>query len=306
MASPLDSAQFVRLLDARLRMVGERKYNELSSMIPTIFKVLPSTSAWEEFMDIGAVPDIPEFLGKVTYLSIAPEFHTKIEPKEYAGGLQHERKLIDDKKYAVLDSRSEGLNESAQRTREKIGVRMYAYAFSTAFDFMTSEEGIALCGSHLTKSGVSTSTGFDNSGTSALSKTSIASTRLLMRKFKNDVGARIEVGDDLDLIVPDNKADIAHTINQTPSGYNTANSDKNMEAGRYQVVPYMRLDDFDTDNWHMSWRSQRKKDAFWIDRISPETKTTVDFNTYITLTAIYFRCAYGWRGWRHNYGHNVS
>jgi len=307
MGSPLDSSQFVRLLDQRLRSVSENKYKDLPSMIPKLYNTLPSDSAWEEFYGIGAVPDIPEFNGKVSWLGIAPGYHTKIEPKEYSGGILAERKLIDDKKYAVLDGRAEGLMASAHRVKEKKGMRPFGYAFSTAFDYMESEEGVALCSSsHTTKSGTSTSSGFDNAGTSAMSKTSIAATRLLMRKFRNDISERIEVGDDLAIVCPDNLADTAFEIVGTPAGYDTAASDKNMAYGRYEVIPYLRLDDVDTNNWFMVWKSQMKKDLIWIDRIAPESKNTVDFATYQLQQAVYFRCAAGFIDWRWIYGHVVS
>ena len=239
MGSPLDSAQFVRLLDARLREVAEKKYKELPTMIPKIFNIINTDSAWEEFFSVGAVPDIPEFNGKVSYLGIAPGYYTKIEPKEYAGGIQCERKLIDDKKYGVLDSKAEGLMIAAQRTREKLGVKLLANAFSSAFDFMTSEEGVALCSSnHTTKAGTSTTDGFDNSGTTALSKTSVGATRLLMRQFRNDISERIEISDNLALIVPDGLADAAEEIVGTPKSMDTTEGNINMQAGRYEIIPY--------------------------------------------------------------------
>ena len=307
MGSPLDPAQFVRLLDERLRAVSENKYKDLKSMIPVLFNMIPTDSAWEEFYSVGAMPDIPEFNGKLSYLGLAPGFTTRIEHKEYAAGVQTERKLIDDKKYAVLDNRASGLMESAHRTREKKGVRAFSNAFSTAFDYMESEEGVALCSSsHTTKAGTPTTNGFDNAGSTALSKTSLAATRLLMRQFRNDISERIDVGDDLAIILPDNLADTAYEIVGTPAGYDTAALDKNMDAGRYDVIPYMRLDDYDTNNWFMVWKSQMKKDLLWMDRIAPELKNTVDYETYMIKHAIYFRCSYGFIDWRWIYGHSVS
>jgi len=307
MASPLDSAQFVRLLDARLREVAENTYSDLPSMIPTLFRTLQSDSAWEEFFAVGAVPDIPEFNGKISYLGIAPGYHVKIEPKEYAGGIQAERKLIDDKKYAVLDGRASGLMTAAQRTREKSGVRVFANAFSSAYDFQTSEEGLSLCNSsHTTKSGTSTSSGFDNSGTSAMSKTSVASTRILMRQFRNDISERIDIGDNLGLIFPDNLAETAFEIVNTPKSLDTAEGNVNFNYRRYQLIPYLRLDDSDSNNWFMVDMNKMKESLVWIDRILPELKNTVDFATYILLVAIYMRFAYGFLDWRWIYGHSVS
>lgn len=307
MGSPLDSSQFVKLLDQRLREVAEGEYKDLASMIPTLFRMLPSDSAWEEFYSVGAVPDIPEFNGKLSYLGIAPGYHYKIEPKEWAAGIQAERKLIDDKKYGVLDGRAKGLMQSAHRVREKQGVRAFNLAFSAAFDYETSEENLSLChDTHTTKSGTSNSVGFDNAGTTKFSKTSAASTRLIMRKYRNDISERVEISDNLALIVPDEQADKAFELTKTPKGMDSAEGNVNPAYGRYQVIPYMRLDDNSVNNWFMVDRSRMKNDLIWIDRIAPETKNTVDYETYMLKQAVYFRCGYGFIDWRFIFGHNVT
>lgn len=305
MANPLTSAQFTRLLDKRLREVSENTFKELPSMIPTLYDVMGTDSAFEEFYEIGALPDIPEFNGKLEYVSVAPGFYTKIEPKEYAGGVMFERKLLDDKKYGVLDDRASMLAESAHRVREKLGVRQFAYAFSSAFDFQVSEEGVALCSdSHTTKSGVSTSSGFDNAGTSALSKTSLAATRLLMRKFRNDIGERIVIEPDT-IIVPDNLYDTALEIVGTPKGLDSGNGNINTQYERFKVIPYLRLDDYDTTNWFMVDSKLMKRFLKWMDRITPEPNNTIDFETFIIKHSIYFRCGAGFLNWRWIYGHNA-
>jgi len=308
MGSPITKAEFVRLLDLRLRTVGEDTYKDLATMIPTLYNMLPSDSAWEEFYSVSGYPDIPDFTGKLTYLGAFPGFHTKIEPKEYAAGAATERAFLDDKKYAVLDNRAASLMESAHRTREKKGVRPLAYAFSTGFDYQASEEGVALCSSsHTTKAtGVSTTSGFDNAGSSALNKTSVAATRLAMRRFKNDIGERIEMGDDLALVVPDSLADTAEVIVGTPKGLDVSYDNKNPQHGRHNVIPYLRLDDYDATNWFMVWMSQMKKDLIHIDRILPDINNTVDFETYQVKSSVYFRMANGFIGWRWIYGHEVA
>jgi phage major head subunit gpT-like protein len=282
-------------------------------MIDRFYKVLPSDSAFEEFYDIGDVPDIPAFNGKLEYLNIAPGFYSKVEPKEFAGGLQFERKLLDDKKYAVLDDGAKKLARSAGRVKEKYGVRLFAYAFSTAFDFMTTEEGVSLCGAHLTKSGVSTANGFSNTGTSAISKTSIAATRLLMRKFRSDIGERIVVEPDT-LIVPDNLYDAAceatgympETGAESQKDPDSANFKINSQFKRMKVIPYLRMDDYSTKNWFMADERMMKDHQVWIDRVGFEPHNTVDFETFVIKHSCYFRIGCGWLGWRHIYGQNVS
>jgi len=74
MANPLDSANFRRLLDKRLRSVSDdiAEKRELASMIPVLCNVISSDKAWEEFFSVSGVPDIPAFTGKLTTLSMFP------------------------------------------------------------------------------------------------------------------------------------------------------------------------------------------------------------------------------------------
>ncbi len=306
MGNPLDSAQFVRLLDKRLRLVEENKWKSLPSMIPKLFNTMKTDSAWEEFYYIGNVPDIPKSVGKIPYLPVAPGFIFRIEPQEFMAGLQFERKLMDDKKYGVLEDGAGKLAFSAHRTREKWGVRAFAYAFSSAFDFMTSEEGLSLCNTaHLTKAGTSTSTGFSNSGSTALTKTGVQATRILMRQFRDDISERIEISDNLALVVPDNLADYAHELVGTPHSMDTAEGNINVNHGRYEVIPYLRLDDYSSNMWFMVDKDAMKRDLLWLDRVMPETKHIVDFETYTYKIALYFRCAYGFKDWRWVFGQNI-
>jgi phage major head subunit gpT-like protein len=297
----MNSAQFVRLLDKRLTDVSdqEAKLQELSAMIPKLFNVVSSDSAFEEFFYTTGVGDIPAFNGKITYLEVFPGFHKKIEHKEYAGGLQAERKLIEDKKYGVLDNRAEQLMRAAYRTQEKAAARAFTNAGSTAFDFMTSEEGKALCSStHLTKAGVSTTTGFDNTGASAISKTALSALRLKARKLKTDIGERYQGWDNIGVVTPDNLADTAFEIVNSTLDPTSANNTVNMSKGRYQVIPYMRLDDSDTNDYYLVDLDGMKDNLVWFNRVKPESKNTVDWDTYNLLQAIYFRSSYGWKDWR--------
>lgn len=313
MPNPIASAQFTRLLDKRLRKVFEKKFAEIPTAKESFYSIIETDGAFEEFFEVGTLPDIPEFNGKLSYLSLAPGYYNKIEPKEWAGGVMFERKLLDDKKYAVMDNRVGMLTESAIRVQEKIAVRPFANAFSAAFDFQTSEEGVALCsGSHATKSGTSTTSGFSNAGTTALSKTAIAATRVLMRRFRNDISERIEMNPDT-LIVPDSLYDSAcEAVGYDPrSGAssaldpNSANNAINVARG-IKVIPYLRLDDYDTNNWFMVDIRKMKQYLLWLNRIRPEFQMKVDFETFSIKNSVYFRIANGFTDWRWIYGQNVS
>lgn len=302
------SSQLQRLLDRRLREVADfdKIYKDLNPMIPTLFRSVDSDDAVVEFYSVGSLPDHQEFTGKIPFVNRSPGYHVKIEPAEYALGRQLERKFLDDKKWPVFDAEAIALVNSASRTMEKKAAGVFTGAFSTAFQYQTNEEGIALCGAHKTKSGTSTASGFSNTGTSALSKTSVAATRILMRQFRNDVSERIEMSDNFALIVPDNLADMAYEIVNTPKGLDTAEGNVNPQYKRYKIIPYARLDDSDTNNWFMVNLDLMKNDLVFIPRIKPETRTQIDFHTLVTMISSYTRFAVGSIGWRFIYGMAVT
>jgi hypothetical protein len=300
--SPILSAQYLALLDKRLKKVSERPFSELTQMIPQLFNVMSSDSAWEEFFGVSAMPDTPEFNGQLEYAGTSPEWLTRIEPKEFALGVQIERKFHDDKKYAVMDNWVAALSESLIRTREKYGCEIFANGASAAFRFGWSEEGVALFGTHTNKSGAAGNT---NVGTATLNKTNVAAARLAMRRFTGSIGQRIEIEPDT-LIVPDSLYETACEI----VGYDPrsgASSDKdpdnlnnkiNTQYKRFKVIPWMRLDDYSTKSWYMVDSRQMKKHLYWVNRISPEYKMTVDFENFMTKHASYSRWGAGFDEYR--------
>jgi phage major head subunit gpT-like protein len=306
MGNPVISENFIRLLDTRFKEVSQKAWDEVPSQKGELYRDVPSDSAWEEFFSVSGVGDIPAFNGKLEYLTQSPGYVTRIEPKEYAAGLAFERKFMDDKKYSVMSDQIEELTIAAQRTKAKIEVDPFAYAFSSAFSYMYSEEGVSLCSdSHTTKAGVSTASGFDNAGTSAMSKTSIAATRLAMLRLRNDIGERIITNPDT-IVCGESLADTAYEVVGSEKNPDNANNTKNMDYNRYKVLVLKRLDDYDTNNWFMVDSRQMKKHLLWIDRIAKETKMTVDFETFMLKWSIYFRCGNGFKDWRWCFGHSVS
>lgn len=307
MASPIVSSDFVYLFENRLREVAEEGYNEIPEQRKTFFRDVPSDRAWEEFFSVSGIGDVPEFSNKLTFASKYPGYLSRLEPKEYAWGLEFERKFLDDKQYGVMEDAVKDLGVASGRTMEKKGAEILTNAFSAAFTFLYSEEGLSLCNTaHTTKTGASTSSGFSNSGTSAVNPTSFANTRLTMRRYCDSMGNRIEVDPDM-IICPDALRDRFMEITSTPKGLDSAEGTVNMEEKRnWKVVPYMRLDDSDTNNWFMVDSRLMKKYLLWITRVAPDYKFNFDFMTYFTQFSVYFRIACGFTNWRWIYGHQVT
>ena len=108
------------------------------------------------------------------------------------------------------------------------------------------------------------------------------------------------------LLVPSNLADTAGEIIGTDKDPENGNNTKNMLYGKFKIVEYPRLDDYDTNNWYMIDSAKMKQFLMWIDRIRPESQNTVDFETFIWKFSIYFRIACGFLNWRWIYGHQVT
>ena len=309
MGSPLTSGNFRKLLKKQFDQVSEgvQGIEAIKSKIPEIFTMVSSDKAVNEYYNVGTLGDIPEFNGKLAYLEMSPGFHIKIEPAEFAAGLEWQRKFVDDNQYSVMKDGRGKLMASCMRTKEKKGASPFINAFSTAYDFQTSEEGVSLCSTaHLTKSGTSTSSGFDNSDASSLSRTSVAATRIKMKMFRNDRSELFEAGDDYALLVPLSLEEKANEIVASNSNPDDANDRANFHKGRYEVIPWVRLEDNDTNNWFMLNKSLMKQSLIWIDRIMPETNMTVDFETFALKDSIYARFGWGQLDWRFILGHAVS
>ena len=308
MGTPIARSAFVLLLSDTLREVTEDQYADLTKMKDIFFKNVPSEKAWEEYLDVSDLGDIREFNGKIEYLPVYSGYRKVIEPKEYAAGVQVQQKFIEDNRYDVLVNFAKKLMKSAVRTQEKHAVGAFNDAFSASYTYMTTnEEGVALCSdNHTTKvPGTSTSDGFDNLGTTALSKTSLAASRILMKQFRSSIGERIEISENMSIVVPEALRDTASEITGTPAGLYTTDGTINTEHGRTGVIPYPRLDDNSATNWFLVDNDRMKESLLWIDRKPLVHDVTEDWDTYNMLQKIRGRWGYGVIDWRWVFGSNV-
>jgi hypothetical protein len=307
MGSPLTDKQFVRLLDDRLNKVYFDEYKPLPQIRDKFYNVIKSKKAWEEFFSVGAIPDPEAFNGTIQYQSVSPGYHTKIEPLEYAGGITIQRRLLDTDRYDIIENMAKGLATAANRKMNKIAHEPFAYFDSTAFTYVDSEEGVALCSnSHTTKTpDVSTSTGFDNYSTLAFDATNLESLRILSKGFKDDIGERIETNFDT-IIHGTNLAEavweVLNSSGKTGDNLNNANFQK----GRWKAIELPMLDDYDTNDWFLVDSSLMKKSLIWLEGVPLEFNSTTDFDSLMRKYADYFVCGWGFVDWKWVIGSSVS
>lgn len=307
MGNPLTDKQFVRLLDDRLTKVYTEEGKGLPSIIDKFFARQKSKKAWEEYFSIGGVPDPEAFNGIIQYQSVAPGYHTKIEPKEYAGGITIQRRLLDTDRYDVIEGLAKGLKKAALRKMNKIAHEVFYHFDSTAFTFMTPEEGVALCSnSHTTKApDVSTSSGFDNLATLAFDAANLETLRIQSKGLRDSIGERMETNFDT-IIHGTNLAEAVWEVLNSSGKVDVADNNANFQKGRWKSIELPMLDDHDTNDWFIVDSSAMKDSLLWIDAVPLEFNSTTDFDTMMRKYADYFVIGWGFTDWRWIIGSSVS
>lgn len=294
------------VLDARFDNVWEERYDNQESYISKIYTITSTPKEDMRFSEEGAFGDIPEFDGNVTYQQRYEGYDVIISPLEYASGYQVSRKLFDDDLMSVFDMDTEGMTDSVWRTRERHAHRPFNMAFAIDTKFYTQSEGVALCSaSHTTRaSGVSTSTGFSNAGSSALSHTALTAARKTMYKFLDSRGNIINVNPTVLFVGTDNY-DVAEEIVGSTLRSDNAENAKNVHDGRYDLWVSQYLNTNPND-WFLIDPVLMKRFMIWIDKVKPEWGSKEEFDTILWKLRVYMRYAMGWRNWRFVYGSDVA
>lgn len=305
MATPHSVSNFGDLLDPRFQKIFTEQYAQLPDMLDMLYTFENHNGRDDmKWSSVGTTPDFEEFTGQVNYNSENQGFDTVALAVELTNGIQIERKLFDDDQYNIMDQRPRSLATAAQRTRQKHGAQLLNNAFSIDNTFSTQSEGVALCAdAHLTTSGASTASGFDNAGTTAISATAVAAARIQMVGYRGDQAERISVMPD-ELWIPNNLYEEAFEIVQSMGKLGTANNNRNVHEGQYTVIEWNYLTD--TNNWFMCDSVARKQSVFWVDRVGLEFAMAEDFDTFIAKWRAYMRYTSAYVDWRWIFGSQVA
>jgi len=305
MANPHVSEGFGDLLDPRFQKIFHEEIPQLGDMLPELYNFVPSNGrnnmTWSE---VGALTDWSEFTGSVDYQSATQGYDTTLTPLEFASGIQVERKLFDDDQYHIMDQRPAGLATAYKRTRQKHGARMLNNATAVDTFFYNNSEAVALVSdSHTTNAGASTSAGFDNQVTTALSAVAVQSARIQARGFRDDNANRMDVNMD-ELWIPIDLEEEAFEIVNALGKVDTAENNPNVHKGRYTIKEWNYLTD--TNNWYMTDSALRRMFCVWVDRTPVEFAFAEDLDTIIAKWRGYARYGAAHTNWRFIIGATVS
>lgn len=304
MPSPMNSAGFGDLLDKRVTKLFKEKYNQLKDRVPDFYNMQNSSDSFERWSEVGALPDFTEFGGTVGYQSQSQGYDVTATHKEFVNGFQITRDLYDDDRHGVWERKPAALAEAYVRTRQKYGARIFNNASSIDTYFYNHSEAVALVSdSHTTTSGASTSTGFDNKVTSALTATAVEAARIQFRGFRGDQAERISTMPDM-LLIPVDLYGRAYEITASSGKVDTANNDANVHKGAYTVVDWEYLTD--SNDWFMIDSSAMKDNLYWFDRIKLEFGMAEELDSLVCKWRAYSRFSNMYRDWRWILGASVS
>ena len=281
-----------------MRKIYFDEYQLIPVMVPDLFNIQSSESAYEKESAAGAVPDFVEYTGKVQEVSPTQGYDKTYTFTEYAAKLEIQRKIAADDQYRIMSRYPKEMASSASRTREKLGAGIFTLAFSYA---PTDGDAVSLCSSaHPSNvSGVATQS---NTGTSALSAVNVETARINMANFRNDINEKISVMMDT-ILVPKALEQTGWEIINSKGKVDTANNNANFHQGKYKLVVWDRLTDT-TDWFAINYRMQ-KEYLMWWNRESNQFFKDSDSSTMVAIALGYFRVGVGWGNWRWVLGNQV-
>jgi len=307
MANPVSKAGFPDVLDPRFREITFQTFQEQKDMIPFFYDMVESNLDVERGSDITPMGDLVEFTGTLTYDAPSQGYDWRTAHKEFALGTSVERRVWRFDQFGVIENIFTELARSAFKTRQKHGARMFNNAFTNDTGWWVHTEAVALCSnSHTTtRSGVSTSSGFDNLNTAALSPTSLGAAITNFRKFKDLAGESINVVPDL-LLVPVDLRDRASEIIKTTSGLDTAEGNINVYNSDYnfKVADYVYLSD--ANDWYLIDSKFMKRNLKWYDADPVEFARVESFDEIIAKYRAYTQYAMSYGLWQFILGSQVS
>jgi len=297
---------FGELLEPILGEIFYNQYDQIPTMIDSLFSKKTTDKPYEDDLSIGAMGLFRKFQGTVDYDRPYVQYKKTYEFPEYADGFKIERKLFDDDMHNIINQRPADLAEAAARRREMDAAMVFNYADAdTGTDAegntvaTTGADGKRLCASdHPTKSPDGPASR-SNAGTLSLNHANLQTTKNLMRGFKDDRGNKISVVPDT-LIVGVELEEMGWELIQSAKKINTAENNPNIHEGRYRLIVWDYL--ADDKRWFLADSRYMQRYLKWFDRVPLEFAMAEEFDELVAKYRAYMRYECGWSDWFWVYG----
>jgi len=309
MPTPMITEQWPRFVLPIVRKNWYEKLTAVSAPVGALYGIETSSAASEYSQGIGDFGVVPEYnsgtaeanASTIIYDSFNPLYEKTFTHKEYAKGVEIERKLWDDDQNGLIRRRAQALGNAFGTTLATHQASVFVNAFSSSY---LGGDGKALCATDHPLSSVN-ATKWSNKGTSALSYSSIVATLRAGKRLTDDRGNPMPIMYDT-LVVPIELEAKAYEETKSLLKPGTGNNDASFlsSAGLQIIVdPYLT----NAKDWFMVDRAKSAMHLLWYWRVRPELALdpTSDFNLVARYRG-YMRYSFGWDDARFIYGHDVA
>jgi len=299
------SSNWADALDPIVRKWFQQGYMRRPSLIPTLFNVQGSERSYEQASSAGAVGieawDQWEIAGKAGRADFDQGYKKTYTHREYPLEIEIQRKFLDDNMFKQVTDPVVKLGDSAALKREVDAASVFNNAFSSSF---VGADAVALCSASHPLSPQKTGATQSNTGTLALTKDNVKTTREAMMAFTDDNTNKVAITPDL-LLVPPGLEDEALAITKSLLDPDSANNKINAQYGRFQVATWHYLTD--SNNWFMLDSNYMKMSGLeWFNRVPLSITPKEGDKTLVATWIAYMRYSFGWSDWRFCFGHNVA
>jgi phage major head subunit gpT-like protein len=237
-------------------------------------------------------------MGPIAYETIEPGLSATYIHKEYAKGIQVERKFVDDEMYDQIDKLPKSIARKGRATVEILAAAVLNNSFTT-----NGYDGVPMISdSHpITKPRTVGQVGDNYLGTTALDEAGIKAALTLARKTVDETGILI-TSNPRKLVIPPDLEFTALVTLQSTLKPGSPNNDKNVIQGRLDPVVLDYLTD--ANAWWVMDPLLAELIFWW--RVRPEFNRDKNFDTMISKFIGYLRFSVGYSDWRGIVGSNPA
>ena len=294
---PTSSQGMSYLLDEVVSGVAFESFFEEAFLMPSLYSVRGSVSRRERLASFSGLTKygVKNPSAQAEEDENANAYEKDFVHVSYAKKVPIERELVDDQDWGLLEDIGRQLGIMAQYTMEEAAAQLFLDA-TTGLTYR-SEDAAAICSAHTAKDG-STIT---NNGTSALSMSSIKTTRTAMRKFTNHRGNLLSIRPNALLVAPDNE-ETAWEIVRSTGRPDTAERADNFYRGAFQLFVWdflsEAIDNGDDDQWFMLDLRNLAMNLLWFQRVALEVFGDGNLFSGTRNVGGYYRASHGIRDYR--------
>lgn len=297
---PITKSDTPNLLLAGIKLIFAQAFAQYTGGVERDWaSVVPSSKDTESYAWLGANPAMREFIEERVINGLS-ELSYSLKNKTWETTLGVDRAAVEDDQYGQIRLRVQQLAaEAATHVNRLIAETLAGGTAALCYDGQYFFDTDHSSGSSGTQS---------NLGTSALSMASLETSRLAMRKFKDDKGRTMNVNPNL-LVVPPDLESLAIQLTQSNLQPGSSTNDINALKGKLDVAvsPFLT----DTNNWYLLDTKLPLKPLIFQDRMpveftSLESNSESGFMRDQYMYGVRARYNVGYGPWQFAYCNNVT